>query len=70
MNVCPFLLSLAFFTQFMWFDLFFYNVSFFIKIFFLTLNDNQPKYILGDSLIGLNPGLGIRPREVKNFFDT
>ena len=54
----------------MWFDLFFYNVSFFIKIFFLTLNDNQPKYILGDSLIGLNPGLGIRPREVKNFFDT
>ena len=62
MNVCSILFSLC--------GLICSVITFFflfIQIFFLTLTDDQPKYILGESLIGRNPGLGIRPREVKNY---
>lgn len=34
----------------------------YFRLFHLTISDKQPKLILGDSLIGTNPGLGMRPQ--------
>lgn len=35
-----------------------------------TLNDERPKYVLGDSLIGTNPGLGFRPMPPEDNVDS
>ena len=34
-----------------------------LRIFLTTISDERPKWILDESLIGLNPGLGFRPNE-------
>lgn len=34
-----------------------------LQIFFTTLPEGRPRWTLGDSIIGTNPGVGIRPRQ-------
>jgi len=41
-----------------------------LQIFFNTLPENQPKWLLDESLIGTNPGLGVRPRMQDSLIDS
>jgi len=34
-----------------------------LMIFFTTLRDDQPKWMAGESLIGVSPGVGLRPKQ-------
>jgi len=41
-----------------------------LNIFFLTLNDNSPKWVGEDSLIGISPGLGLKPGQLPDLIDS
>jgi len=41
-----------------------------LNIFFLTLDDNQPKWLNANSLIGESPGLGLKPIQVDELIDS
>ena len=41
-----------------------------LQIFFLTLNDETPKWMKEESIIGVNPGMGVRPRQADSRIDS
>lgn len=41
-----------------------------LQIFFLTLNDDTPKWMKEESIIGINPGMGVRPRQADARIDS
>jgi len=41
-----------------------------LQIFFLTLNDDTPKWMKEESIIGINPGMGVRPRQADSRIDS
>lgn len=41
-----------------------------LQVFFLTLPDNAPRWTLANSLIGTNPGVGLRPRNSDLHIDS
>lgn len=41
-----------------------------LNIFFLTLNENSPKWQGEDSLIGVSPGLGLKPGQIPELIDS
>jgi len=41
-----------------------------LNIFFLTLPDAQPRWTLGGSIIGTNPGVGVRPKNSDKKIDS
>jgi sodium/potassium-transporting ATPase subunit beta len=41
-----------------------------LQIFFLTLNDETPKWMKEQSIIGINPGMGVRPRQADARIDS
>lgn len=41
-----------------------------LNIFFLTLEDHQPKWRAADSLIGVSPGVGLQPGQVPDLVDS
>ena len=41
-----------------------------LQIFFLTLNDDTPKWMQSESIIGINPGMGVRPRQADARIDS
>ena len=41
-----------------------------LQIFFLTLNDETPKWMKEESIIGVNPGMGVRPRQADGRIDS
>ena len=41
-----------------------------LQIFFLTLNDETPKWMKEESIIGINPGMGVRPRQADARIDS
>jgi len=41
-----------------------------LNIFFLTLEDHQPKWQKDNSLIGVSPGLGLKPGQPKGLIDS
>lgn len=41
-----------------------------LTVFMTTLEDNKPKWLTGDSLIGRSPGLGLRPEQSAEFVDS
>lgn len=45
-------------------------VGVFFKMFSKTLNNERPKYMLRESLIGDNPGLGFRPMPAEDHIDS
>jgi len=63
-----------------WFLIFLFYVIFYsclagfwygmLQIFFLSLNDNTPKWTQKQSIIGVNPGMGVRPRQADARIDS
>jgi len=41
-----------------------------LTVFFTTLEDDRPKWLTSDSLIGRSPGLGLRPAQSAEFLDS
>jgi len=41
-----------------------------LNIFFLTLEDHQPKWQAADSLIGVSPGVGLQPGQMPELVDS
>lgn len=41
-----------------------------LNIFFLTLEDHQPKWQNANSLIGVSPGVGLKPRQLDQLIDS
>jgi len=41
-----------------------------LNIFFLTLEDHQPKWQNANSLIGVSPGVGLKPRQPEQLIDS
>jgi len=41
-----------------------------LNIFFLTLEEDKPKWIAGNSLIGESPGLGLKPKQLDELIDS
>jgi sodium/potassium-transporting ATPase subunit beta len=41
-----------------------------LQIFFLSLNDDTPKWMQEQSIIGVNPGMGVRPRQADPRIDS
>lgn len=41
-----------------------------LNIFFLTLNEDSPKWQGADSLIGVSPGLGLKPGQIPELIDS
>jgi len=41
-----------------------------LNIFFLTLNENSPKWQGAESLIGVSPGLGLKPGQIPELIDS
>lgn len=41
-----------------------------LQVFFLSLNDDTPKWIKEESIIGVNPGMGVRPRQADPRIDS
>jgi len=41
-----------------------------LQVFFLSLNDDTPKWVREESIIGVNPGMGVRPRQADPRIDS
>jgi len=41
-----------------------------LQVFFLSLNEDTPKWMKEESIIGVNPGMGVRPRQADPRIDS
>jgi hypothetical protein len=41
-----------------------------LQVFFMSLNEDTPKWMQDQSIIGINPGMGVRPRQADARIDS
>lgn len=41
-----------------------------LQVFFLTIPEQEPRWLLSESIIGVNPGVGLRPKQTDKLIDS
>jgi len=41
-----------------------------LQVFFLTIPEQEPRWLLSESIIGVNPGVGLRPKQMDKLIDS